>query len=191
MTGDAAILLVDDEPDVVATYQSHLSGEYATRTAHSGEEALEKLDETIDVVLLDRRMPGMTGDELLEHIRERAVDCWVVMVTAVDPDLDIIALEFDEYLTKPVSGSQLKETVERMLTRDRLDEQIQEIVDVGSRLATLEAKLDYEQLQESERYGQLREEFERLRAKIELTEHEDDPYLEATVENIDALLPNL
>jgi hypothetical protein len=78
-----------------------------------------------------------------------------------------------------------------MLTRDRLDEQIQEIVDAGSRLATLEAKLDYEQLQESERYGQLREEFERLRAKIELTEHEDDPYLEATVENIDALLPNL
>lgn len=191
MTGDSVVLLVDDEPDIVAAYQEQLREAYTTRSAFSGEEALEELDESVDVVLLDRRMPGMSGDELLEQIRDREFDCWVVMVTAVEPDLDIVALEFDEYLTKPVSDSQLNDVVERMLAREQLDTQIQQIVEMGSKLATLEAKLDYEQLQESDHYGELREEFNDLREEIEVTEYEDDPYLEATVENIDALLPNL
>lgn len=184
------VLLVDDEPDVVGMYEQQLSGTYATRTAQSGEEALDEFDETVDVVLLDRRMPGLTGDEVLERIRQRDVDCWVVMVTAVEPDLDIVSLEFDEYLIKPVSGEQLNDTVERMLTREQLDEQIQSIVEIGSKLATLEAKLNYEQLQDSDRYRELRDEFNRLREEIGPTE-DDDPYHEATVENIDALLSNL
>lgn len=191
MMGDSVVLLVDDEPEIVESYQEQLGETYTTRTAFSGEEALDELDETVDVVLLDRRMPGMTGDELLERIREQDLGCWVVMVTAVEPDVDIVALEFDEYLIKPVSTSQLNNAVDRMLAREQLDTQIRQIVEIGSKLATLEAKLDYEQLQESEQYRHLREEFSQLREEIELTEREDDPYLEATVENIDALLPNL
>lgn len=191
MTGDSVVLLVDDEPDIVAAYQEQLREAYTTRSAFSGEEALEELDGSVDVVLLDRRMPGMSGDELLEQIRDQEFDCWVVMVTAIKPDMDIVALEFDEYLTKPVSDSQLNDVIERMLAREQLDTQIQQIVEMGSKLATLEAKLDYEQLQESDHYGELREEFDDLREEVEVTEYEDDPYLEATVENIDALLPNL
>jgi DNA-binding response OmpR family regulator len=133
----------------------------------------------------------MNGDAVLERIRERELDCWVVMVTAVDPDMEMVTLAFDEYLIKPVSGEQLNAAVERMLKRDQLDGQIQHIVEIGSKLATLEAKLDYEQLQQSKHYTELRAEFSQLREEIELTEREDDPYLEATVENIDALLPNL
>lgn len=191
MTGDPGVLLVDDEPDVVSTYREQLDDTYTVRAANSGEQALERLDASVDVVLLDRRMPGMNGDAVLERIRERELDCWVVMVTAVDPDMEMVTLAFDEYLTKPVSGEQLNAAVERMLKRDQLDEQIQQIVEIGSKLATLEAKLDYEQLQQSKHYTELRAEFSQLREEIELTEREDDPYLEATVENIDALLPNL
>lgn len=191
MTGDSVVLLVDDQPDIVATYQEQLNETYTIQTAYSGEEALDELDETVDVILLDRRMPGMTGDELLERIRKQNFGCWVVMVTAVEPDVDIVALEFDEYLIKPVSASQLNDAVERMLAREQLDAHIEQIVEIGSKLATLEAKLDYEQLQESDQYRHLREEFDQLREEIEFTEHKDDPYLEATVENIDALLPNI
>jgi DNA-binding response OmpR family regulator len=185
------VLLIDDEPDIVATYQEQLSKTYTTRTAYSGEEALDELDETVDVILLDRRMPGMSGDEVLEQIRKQNLDCWVVMVTAVEPGVDIVALEFDEYLIKPVSASQLNDAVERMLAREQLDAHIEQTVEIGSKLATLEAKLDYEQLQESDQYRHLREEFSRLREELELTERNDDPYLEATIENIDALLPNV
>ncbi|MXR50742.1 response regulator [Halovenus sp. WSH3] len=186
---DSGILIVDDEPEVVDTYRQHLADTYTVRTAQSGEEALALLDDTIDIVLLDRRMPGMSGDEVLERVRERSIDCRVVMVTAVDPDIDIVTMEFDEYLVKPVSGDDLRETVERLRRRTQLDAQIQRIVELGSKLATLEAKLEYEQLEQSERYDELREEFNRLREDTKLDDI-DDPYLEATVENIEALLPD-
>ena len=72
------------------------------RTAYGGEEALEKADEDVDLVFLDRQMPDMSGDDVLERVRERGLDCRVVMVTAVDPDFDIVEMPFDDYLTKPV-----------------------------------------------------------------------------------------
>jgi len=59
------------------------------------------IDETVDVVLLDRMMPGMSGQEVLAAIRERGLDCRVAMVTAVDADFDVIEMGFDEYLGKP------------------------------------------------------------------------------------------
>ncbi|WP_336326229.1 response regulator transcription factor [Halovenus sp. HT40] len=189
MTGDSGVLIVDDEPEVVETYRKHLADSYSVRTVQSGEAALDALGEWVDVVLLDRRMPGMHGDEVLERIHERGVDCRVVMVTAVDPDLDIVTMAFDEYLVKPVSGDQLRETIDRLLRREQLDAQIQRIVEVGSKLATLEAKLGYEQLERSDRYAELREEFDQLREETTLGDVNEDPYLEATVENIDALLP--
>lgn len=190
MTEEPGVLLVDDEPDVVSTYRNYLADSYAIQSAQSGEEALDIIDGTVDVVLLDRRMPGMSGDDVLEQIRDRGIDCRVVMVTAVDPDLGMVSMEFDEYLVKPVSGTQLRETIEQLLERNRLDERIQRIVEIGSKLATLEAKLEYEQLEESERYAELREEFNQLRADTEFDESNDDPYHEATVEKIEALLPD-
>lgn len=189
MTGDSGVLIVDDEPAVVETYCQQLTDHHSVRTTQSGEAALDALGEWVDVVLLDRRMPGMNGDEVLEQIRERGVDCRIVMVTAVEPDLDIVAMAFDEYLVKPVTGAQLRETIDRLLRREQLDAQIQRIVEVGSKLATLEAKLGYEQLDRSDRYAELREEFDRLRDEATLGDVDEDPYLEATVENIDALLP--
>lgn len=190
MTEDATVLIVDDEEEVANTYSEALDGQYAVHTTYSGEQALETMDSTVDVVLLDRRMPGMSGDEVLEQMRTRDYDCRVVMVTAVEPDSDIIAMEFDEYLVKPVTATQLRDVVERMLAREKLDEQIRRIMTTGSRLATLEAKLDYEQLQDSEEYATLRDEFHELREKTELDDDSDDPYLEATIENIEALLRN-
>lgn len=83
---DPVVLVVDDEEDLANLYSQWLSDDYAVRTAYNGEQALERLDETVDVVLLDRRMPGLSGDDALNRIREREYDCRVAMVTAVDPD---------------------------------------------------------------------------------------------------------
>jgi CheY-like chemotaxis protein len=188
MTGDHTVLVVDDEQEITETYSELLDDRYTVEVANSGEQALEILSEGIDVVLLDRRMPGMSGDELLEAIRAEGFDCRVVMITAVDPDTNIIGMEFDEYLVKPVSEQQLHEVVDRMLTRDHLDQQIQRMVSVASRLATLESKLDYEQLERSDEYESLRAEFDTLRAEVTLPEETDDEYVHATIEKLDALL---
>jgi len=62
-------------------------------------------------------MPGMSGDEVLETLREEGHGCPVVMVTAVEPDEGMVDLSFDEYVVKPADREELLRTVERALSR--------------------------------------------------------------------------
>jgi len=59
----ATVLVVDDEPDVADAYAAQLQNEFIVSTAYGGQEALDKIDDSVNVVLLDRRMPGISGDE--------------------------------------------------------------------------------------------------------------------------------
>lgn len=68
--GVPVLLVVDNERDVADTYALQLE-EYDTRVAYGGEEALAKLDDDVDAVLLDRRMPDVHGDEVLARIHDR------------------------------------------------------------------------------------------------------------------------
>lgn len=118
MSDDAKLLFVDDEPALADGYAATFS-EYDTRAVNGGRAALDHLDEEgADVVFLDRRMPGMGGEEVLEAIRERDYDCQVVMLTGVEPDAEAVELGFDEYLVKPVGGDALRETVEELTEPD-------------------------------------------------------------------------
>jgi two-component system response regulator AdeR len=188
MPADSRVLIVDDEQDVADSYANALNDEHSVAVAYSGEGALSALDDRVDVMLLDRRMPDLSGDEVLEAVQDRSIDCRVVMVTAVDPTIDIVEMEFDEYLVKPVTSDQLQDVVERMLVRETLDEQVQRMFVLASKLATLESKLTYDQLEQSQEYEALRAEFDSLRSEVELPESTDDPYLEATIEKVQALL---
>ena len=125
---NATVLLVDDERELVEIYEMWFEGEYETRSAYGGKKALEVFDETIDVVLLDRRMPRMSGDEVLERLRENGHDCPVVMVTAVEPDQGIVELAFDEYVVKPADRAELIEAVDRALARAS-DETANDVLD--------------------------------------------------------------
>ena len=117
MSTQATILAVDDERGLVEIYETWLGDKYEIRTAFGGREALSAFDESIDLVLLDRRMPGMSGDDVLETLREEGHDCPVVMVTAVEPDEGMVDLSFDEYVVKPADREELLKTVERALSR--------------------------------------------------------------------------
>lgn len=186
--GGTTVLIVEDEQDLRETYRAALESEYEVRTASDGEAALETVDDAVDIVFLDRRMPGLSGDEVLHEVRDRGVDCRVVMVTAVDPDTDLLQMDFDEYLVKPVETDRLRSAVERMLARDAMEDQVREMFAVASKLATLESKLEISQQQRSERYQQLLEEFYALRDEIDLPSPEDDYYSESTLEKLQALL---
>lgn len=118
MTGKrATVLLVDDEVAVTRAYERMLSDRYDVRVANGGDEALALVDESVDVVLLDRMMPDQSGDSVLAEIRERGLDCGVAMVTAVEPELDIVEMGFDTYLQKPPSRDTLVATIERLRAR--------------------------------------------------------------------------
>jgi len=163
------VLVVDDESDVADAYAAQLEGEYTVLTAYSGQEALETLDETVDVVLLDRRMPGLSGDDVLERIRDRDLDCRVAMVTAVDPDFDIIEMPFDAYITKPVSREDLFETIERLQTFQTYEEQFQELYRVMSKVATLRANKSETELAHNDAYQRLLDRRDHLRDRLDET----------------------
>lgn len=183
---DPVVLVVEDEPDVAETYQLWLLDEYDVRIAMNGDEGLEKLDESVDVVLLDRMMPGLSGDEVLEEIRAKELGCRVAMVTAVEPDFDILEMGFDAYLSKPVKSDQLKETVENLLERSAYDSLLQEYYSLVEKQATLESTKSRTELVESEEYTKLQERIESLRDQLSETLGgiEDDDDFIATIRGL-------
>lgn len=123
----ATILAVDGLPEYRRRYERRLGDEYEVLTAESGTTALDRLDDQVDVVLLDRCISDMGSDEVLEAIRSGDYDCRVTMVTTDELDADIIDLGFDAVLEKPVSTSTLNDTVERLLARTAYETKLQEL----------------------------------------------------------------
>ena len=149
------VLAVDDEPRVAEAFALWLGDDYEMRTATGGEEALELMDESVDLVLLDRHMPGLSGDEVLERIREAGHDCKVAMVTAVDPDFDIVDLPFDDYVSKPVDRSALRDAVERLLAVRRYDDRMAQLYATTRTVAALESEKSSASLEDSDEYAAL------------------------------------
>jgi len=160
------VLIVEDEPDVAETYRLWLDADYDARVAGDGDEGVEMLDDTVDVVLLDRMMPGLSGDELLERIRDEGLDCRVAMVTAVEPGFDILEMGFDAYLSKPIKREQLTETVTNLLERSEYDKLLQEYYALVEKQATLEATKSRAELSHSEEYERLTSEVADLRDQL-------------------------
>jgi len=111
----ATVLIVDDEAAMTEILSTWVGERHETLVAYDGQEALDVITEDVDVVLLDRRMPRMGGDEFLLEMKERGYDARVVMLTAVDPGPDIVSLPFDDYITKPVTKDVVLSVIDRML----------------------------------------------------------------------------
>jgi DNA-binding response OmpR family regulator len=171
---DATVLIVDDEKEVADVYALRLRSEYETRTAYGGEEALAEMDDDVDVVLLDRRMPDIAGDDVLTEIRADGFDCKVIMLTAVDPGMDILEMDFDDYLCKPVEKKDLVAAIDQQLQVQRYDERLSEYLEVTSKLALLEAELSPQEIEDSDELQELNARAEDLKADMDDTLDEFD-----------------
>lgn len=170
-----SILLADDEPQLVGMYSSMLEHRYEITTATNGEEALRYLTDSIDVVLLDRRMPGMSGDEVAREIRTRGYDTRIAMVTAVEPEIDVLEVPFDAYVVKPVRKRDLETVVDHLYQRNRYSAEMQELLTVSARLAAIESRKSADELRHIDEYLHMRD---RRDALIESTRERLDDVLE-------------
>jgi len=114
------ILVVDDNPDLREVISIFLGGEgYEVVTASDGEEALALMDSTVDLVVLDVMMPGMSGYKVCAEIRERSM-APVLFLTAKTQDSDK-SMGFssggDDYLSKPFSYNELLARIKALLRR--------------------------------------------------------------------------
>lgn len=116
------ILIVDDEPDVVFFISRVCQPQgYHTITAGSGLEALkyiEELGEKIDLMLLDLKMPGMGGIEVLKSIRKRHEKIPVIVLTALhDKEEECEKLDVEGFMTKPYSLEELYNRITAVIGR--------------------------------------------------------------------------
>ncbi len=166
-SGRPTVLIVDDEPDVADVYAARLSDEYDVRTAYSGTEALEKFDKSVSVTLLDRRLPYSSSDEILEQMNEHPAECRIALVTAVVPDFDIVDMDIDDYLVKPVDKTDMKNTVEKMLARSDYQELLREYFALLSKYATLKTHKTEAELKASPEFARLKSQVAQRRGEVE------------------------
>ncbi|WP_251330221.1 response regulator transcription factor [Haloplanus pelagicus] len=171
---DATVLIVDDEQSLADLYAYWIDEFAEARTAYDGNEALEKLDDDIDVMLLDRRMPGLSGDAVVDAVAEEDFDVRIVMVTAVDPGFEIVDMEIDDYLVKPVDQPELMDTVERMVVRNSYDDQLQLKFQLVEKKVTLEEAKTPHELDESEEYQKLLRQLDAVESELDSTVEEFD-----------------
>ena len=123
------VLLVDDEPSILNMMRMSLELDgYQVLVAENGPTALKVFRETSpDVVLLDVRLPGMDGIEVLSRIKNMDPDAEVVIITGHgDMDMAVEALrkEASNFLTKPISeellGLSIKRSLERIALKNKL-----------------------------------------------------------------------
>jgi DNA-binding NtrC family response regulator len=122
------ILVVDDEVNVIESFKQLLEGDYKVLTATNGEEALEKVEkENLDVVLLDIKMPGMDGIEVLRRIGELKENVDVIMVTAVNTmktAIEAMKLGAYDYITKPFDVDEVIVSIDKALEKRRLTREL-------------------------------------------------------------------
>lgn len=124
MSDKVRILVVDDEDVVRRSYVRTLASDRClVETASDGATALERMQEQrFDVVLLDLRMPGMGGLEVLEAIKRDWPDCEVIIITG-HPMLDTakrsVMLGAHDYLSKPVGPDDVINATNKALLNKR------------------------------------------------------------------------
>jgi DNA-binding NtrC family response regulator len=123
------VLLVEDEQPLVSLYKEYLKDEPLDIThASSGKEALNQLTTNEpDLILLDVRLPDMSGTEILDFIQERGLRAAVIMITAhgsINMAVETMRGGAYDFLVKPFNRQRLVQTIESALKRETIKQQV-------------------------------------------------------------------
>jgi signal transduction histidine kinase len=149
-----AVLLVDDEPHNVRVLRDLLEEQWTVHVAYSGEEALAVAARTpVDVVVADHRMPGMTGVDLLETLRQSQPDVAGIVLTGY---ADMAALESAinrarafRFMRKPWESAEMIQAIEQASATVRQGRTIERLVALlASQSEELKASLEQLQAQQ-------------------------------------------
>lgn len=174
------VAIVEDVGDLANLYAEWLEDTYRVRIARSADEAKGIIDNDVDVVLLDRLLPGTSGDELLDWIQSKQFPARVAMITGVKPDFDVIGMGFDTYIQKPATSREIREVVQMLLTRTIYDQRIQRYFELRSKKRVLEGEMTAAVLDENMNYQRLSAELREIRAELDyLLKNLDEEYFAA------------
>jgi len=124
MNARASILVVDDEPIERQTLTDILRLEgFHVASVSNGEAAVDFVrQKSVDLIVLDLRMPGMNGLDVVKVVGRMDPDIEIILLTAhgsMESAIDALRNRVQDYLLKPASPAQILESVQRGLTRRR------------------------------------------------------------------------
>lgn len=131
----APILIVDDEPHVIASLQRLLRSEpYRVLSATDASQALDIIrQEPVQLVMCDHRMPGMTGTELMQHVKVTRPDVVRIIITGyLDVNTAVEAVNKGEvfrFVTKPWNDDEVRLIIRQAVEHHRLLRQNQELLE--------------------------------------------------------------
>lgn len=138
------ILIIDDERNIRITLTYCLEAEgYEIDTAVNGEEGLDILlnqSKSYDLILLDIKMPGKNGMEVLKELRDNKNNSNIIMMTAygtIKEAVTAIKLNAIDFITKPFTPDQIRNLVSKVFSREHLQE---------DRLNTFEEYIEFAKL---------------------------------------------
>jgi EAL domain-containing protein (putative c-di-GMP-specific phosphodiesterase class I) len=136
---NSTILVIDDDSAFMCACVRMLGAwGYSVFQATNGEEAMRLLrDRSVDVILCDINLPGMSGVEILRAVRNRDRDVPFILMTG-GPELETARLAVEwgaqSYLVKPLALPQLKDTLERAIQTYRMVRSQRQMLDVSDRI---------------------------------------------------------
>jgi DNA-binding response OmpR family regulator len=182
-TERARILIVDDEPAIRSGLATILeTADYRVEAVESGEAALSSLEEQhFDLALLDIRMPGMSGVELMQEIKEQWPHTAVILLTgygSLDSAIAAVRAGASDYLLKPSGADKIRDSVAQALKESMEERQREDLIE---RLSQIDQGLQRPSLDTTRvfevgdlRLDARRHEAQRGEDKLELTPTEFD-----------------
>ncbi|MFC7175208.1 response regulator transcription factor [Haloplanus litoreus] len=163
-SGDSqtTVLVLEDEEGLADLYTVWLSDEYSVRTAYTAAEARDKFDQDVDIALIDRRLPDESGDAVLDWISRNYPKCRQAMVTAVNPDIDIVEMPLDDYLVKPIQKDELLKRVRRLDNQRNYEGAVRDLYALTRKRVHLESELSESERSSSEEFAWLETRIEEL-----------------------------
>jgi DNA-binding NtrC family response regulator len=127
------ILVINDEKILRKRMKSFLELDgYETFTAENGEEGLEIfLKENPDIALVDIKLPGIAGIEVLRQIKEEEKDTEVIMITGrggIDTAIEALKKDAFGYLQKPIDYNELEVAIKKALKKQEMQKKLAEHV---------------------------------------------------------------
>ncbi|MGA1931612.1 response regulator transcription factor [Arcobacter sp. YIC-464] len=150
---DKVILIVEDEEDILELLEYTLQKEgFETIGFLNVDKNLEKIfeEEKIDLILMDRNLPGCEGTTFIDDIRKKGYNNPVIYVTAKDKDEDILEgfeSHADDYITKPFNVKELVARIKAVIKRSTKDVDVLKIRDIVYKASNKKFFIDEQELE--------------------------------------------
>lgn len=161
MGNGTTVAVIDDNREYRQLYKLWLPEEYDVVEAADGLEGLQRIDDSVDAVLLDRQMPKLDGETVASKLQDRSVTPGLVMVSGVKPDVDILDIPVDTYLRKPADRDTLVAALSTVQSRREYESERRELLGLADRRATVAETVRATALAKSESYQRAVERLER------------------------------